>query len=118
MINEVALVLLFGLFGWKITLIYLVTGLTIAFAAGWLIGRFRMENYVEEWVYKSMAGSVEEEKLARPDRISAGWLAVKDIVGKVWIFVLMGIAVGAFIHGFAPENFLASVMGKKAWRRY
>lgn len=115
MINEIALVLLFGLFGWKIALLYLGTGLTIAFAAGWLIGRLRMEKYVEEWVYKSMAGSVEEEKLMWSDRISAGWLAVKDIVGKVWIFVLLGIAVGAFIHGFVPENFLASIMGKKAW---
>ena len=115
MINEIALVLLFGLFGWKIALLYLGTGLTIAVGAGWVIGRLRMEKYVEEWVYKSKAGPVEEEKLTWPDRISAGWLAVKDIVGKVWLFVLMGIAVGAFIHGFAPENFLASVMGKKAW---
>ncbi len=115
MVNEIALVLLFGLFGWKIALLYLGTGLAIAFASGWLIGRMHMEKYVEEWVYKSMAASVEEEKLSWPDRISAGWLAVKDIVGKVWIFVLLGIAVGAFIHGFVPENFLASVMGKKAW---
>lgn len=115
MINEVALVLLFGLFGWQIALIYLVTGLMIAFVAGWVIGRLCMENYVEEWVYKSMTNSFEEEKLTWPDRISAGWLAIKDIVGKVWIFVLAGIAVGAFIHGFVPENFLASVMGKKAW---
>ena len=115
MINEIALVLLFGLFGWKIALIYLVTGLAIAFAAGWVIGRLRMEKYVEEWVYKSMSGSVEEESLTWSDRISAGWLAVRDIVGKVWFFVLMGIAVGAFIHGFVPENFLAAIMGKKAW---
>lgn len=115
MVNEIALVLLFGLFGWKIALLYLGTGLTIAFASGWLIGRLHMEKYVEEWVYKSMAGSVEEERLTWPDRISAGWLSVRDIVGKVWIFVLLGIAVGAFIHGFVPENFLASVMGKKAW---
>jgi uncharacterized protein len=115
MINEIALVLLFGLFGWKIALLYLGTGLAIAFASGWVIGRLHMEKYVEEWVYKSMAGSVEEEKLTWPDRIFAGWLAIKDIVGKVWIFVLLGIAVGAFIHGFVPENFLASVMGKKAW---
>ena len=115
MINEVALVLLFGLFGWKIALLYLGTGLTIAFSAGWVIGRLHMERYVEEWVYKAMADSVEEKKPTWPDRIFAGWLAVKDIVGKVWIFVLMGIAVGAFIHGYAPENFLASIMGKKAW---
>jgi uncharacterized membrane protein YraQ (UPF0718 family) len=115
MVNEIALVLLFGLFGWKIALIYLMTGLTIAFVAGWVIGRLHMEKYVEEWVYKSMAGSVAEEQLTWSDRISAGWLSMKEIVGKVWLFVLMGIAVGAFIHGFAPENFLASVMGKKAW---
>jgi len=115
MVNEIALVLLFGLFGWKIALLYLGTGLAIAFAAGWLIGRLRMEKYVEDWVYKSMASSVEEEKLTWPSRISAGGRAVQDIVGKVWLFVLLGIAVGAFIHGFVPENFLASVMGKKAW---
>jgi len=115
MVNEIALVLLFGLFGWKIAFLYLGMGLTIAFAAGWLIGRLHMEKYVEEWVYKSMASSVEEEKLTWPDRISTGGLAVMDIVGKVWIFVLVGIAVGAFIHGFVPENFLASIMGKKAW---
>ena len=115
MVNEIALVLLFGLFGWKIALLYLATGLTIAFAAGWVIGRLRMESSVEEWVYKSLPGSVEEEKMTWPGRIAAGGLAVTDIVGKVWIFVLIGIAVGAFIHGFVPENFLASVMGKKAW---
>lgn len=115
MINEVALVLLFGLFGWKIALIYLLTGLMIAFTAGWVIGRLRMEKYVEEWVYRSMADSLEDTRLTGSDRIAAGWAAVKDIVGKVWLFVLMGIAVGAFIHGFAPENFLAAVMGKKAW---
>jgi len=115
MINEVALVLLFGLFGWKIALIYLVTGLSIAFTAGWVIGRLHMERFVEEWVYKSMAASIEEEKPSWSERLSAGELAVRDIVGKVWLYVLMGIAVGAFIHGFAPENFLASIMGKKAW---
>lgn len=115
MVNEIALVLLFGLFGWKISLLYLGTGLTIAFVSGWVIGRFHMEKYVENWVYESMASSVEEEKLTWPDRLSAGALATKDIVGKVWIFVLIGIAVGSFIHGFVPENFLASVMGKKAW---
>ncbi len=115
MVNEIALVLLFGLFGWKIALLYLVTGLMIAFIAGWVIGRLHMEKYVEEWVYKSMAGSVEEEKMTWSDRIAAGWMAVQDIVGKVWLFVLMGIAVGAFIHGYAPENFLVSIMGKKAW---
>lgn len=115
MVNEIALVLLFGLFGWKIALLYLGTGLVIAFTAGWLIGRLHMEKYVEEWVYESVTSTVEEERPAWSDRISAGWMAVKDIVKKIWVFVLIGIAVGAFIHGYVPENFLASLMGKKAW---
>jgi uncharacterized membrane protein YraQ (UPF0718 family) len=115
MINEVALVLLFGLFGWKIALIYLGTGLGIAFTAGWVIGRLRMERYVEPWVYQSMSAAGVEEELTWADRISAGGAAVKDIVGKVWLYVMVGIAVGAFIHGFVPENFLASIMGKQAW---
>ncbi|MEI8344591.1 MAG: permease [Candidatus Omnitrophota bacterium] len=115
MVNEIALVLLFGLFGWKIALLYLLTGLSVAFTAGWVIGRLRMEKYVEPWVYEASAGSAVEENLDWSGRIEAGSAAVRDIVGKVWIYVLAGIGVGAFIHGFVPENFLASMMGKKAW---
>lgn len=116
MVNEVALVLLFGMFGWKIAGIYLGTGLLIAIAAGWVIGRMRMEKHVEEWVFEAKPGSgPAEESVSWPSRVRLGWEAVKEIVGKVWMYVLLGIAVGAGIHGFVPENFMVSIMGKDAW---
>jgi len=116
MVNEVALVLLFGLFGWKVAGLYLGTGLLIAIVAGWIIGRLRMEKHVEEWVFEIPAGrGADEEEPGWSARIRAGGEAVKEIVGKVWVYVLIGIAVGAGIHGFVPENFMASIMGKGAW---
>ena len=116
MVNEVALVLLFGLFGWKVAAIYLSTGLGIAFASGWVIGRLRMEKHIEDWVYQTQTGDgVPEAESDWPARIRQGLDAVKDIVGRVWFYVLIGIGVGAGIHGYVPENFRASIMGKGAW---
>ena len=118
MINEVALVLLFGLFGWKVAALYAGTGVLIAIVSGWVIGRLRLERWVEDWVYQTQMGSgqaCEEAPLTWSDRARLGRDAVKDIVGRVWPFVLVGIAVGAGIHGYVPEDFMASIMGKGAW---
>jgi uncharacterized membrane protein YraQ (UPF0718 family) len=117
MVNEVALVLLFSLFGWKVAALYAATGLVIAMGSGWAIGRLRMERHVEGWVYETQPGVVgsEGERLTWPARIRFGVDAVRDIVGKVWPYVLAGIAVGAAIHGWVPTNFMASFMGKGAW---
>jgi len=117
MINEVAVVLLFGLFGWKTTLLYVSTGLIIAISSGWIIGKLKLERFVEDWVYqiKSEGGAFEGERRSFPQRIGAGLSAVKEIVGKVWIYILIGIGVGAAVHGYVPENFMASIMGKSAW---
>ncbi len=117
MINEVAVILLFGLFGWETALIYTGTGLFIAIFSGWIIGKLKLEKYVEDWVYKIEVGKQEsvEEKLSINDRIEAGYLAVKEIVAKVWVYVALGIAVGAGVHGYVPENFMASLMGESAW---
>lgn len=120
MINEVALVLLFGLFGWKVAALYAGTGLVIAFSAGWTIGRLRLERWVEPWVLELTQAKGEtdegpEPRLAWKDRVRFGLDAVKDIVGRVWPFVLGGIAAGAAIHGYVPQNFMASIMGKSAW---
>lgn len=117
MVNEVALVLLYGLLGWKVAAIYLTTGLLIAMVAGWIIGRLKLEHLIEDWVQELRAGEavVIEEDLGWSDRIDRGKEAVRDIVGKVWIYVLAGIGVGALIHGYVPEDFMASVMGKDAW---
>lgn len=116
MVNEVALVLLLGMFGWKVAGIYLGTGLLIAIVSGWIIGRLKMEKHVEEWVYKTQVGEgAEEEALDLPARVHWGVDAVRDIVGKVWLYVVMGIAVGAGIHGYVPTNAMASLMGKGVW---
>ena len=117
MVNEVALVLLFGLFGWRVAAIYAGTGLAIAIVAGWIIGRLRMEGYVEQWVYATQLGEMEgsDEGVSWGERMRSGNAAVRDIVGKVWPYVIAGIAVGAGIHGYVPENFMASIMGKGAW---
>jgi uncharacterized protein len=117
MINEVALVLLFGLFGWKTALLYASTGLLIAIVSGWVIGRLKVERFVEEWVYeiKPADFQTEERKVTFNDRIQAGYAAVVDILSKVWIYIMAGIAVGAAVHGYVPENFMASIMGKEAW---
>ena len=116
MVNEIALVLLFGMFGWKVAALYLGTGLAIAMVAGWVIGRLKMDRHVEGWVYASgPAAGLEEERLDWLARIRLGREAVRDIVGKVWLYVMVGIAVGAGIHGYVPENFMASIMGKEAW---
>lgn len=117
MVNEVALVLLFGLFGWRVAAIYAGTGLLIAIVAGWAIGRLKMERFVQSWVYQVQLGDSEaaDHRLSWPERARLGKEAVQDIVGKVWLYVVAGIAVGAGIHGYVPENFMASIMGKGGW---
>lgn len=117
MINEVAVILLFGLFGYKVAIIYIVTGLIIAIISGWVIGKLKLEKYVESWVYNIKAGTSEnpEEKITYHQRIQSGFDAVKEIVGKVWIYIVVGIAVGAAVHGYVPEKFMAQLMGQSTW---
>lgn len=117
MVNEVALVLLYSLLGWKVALLYLATGLSIAILSGWIIGRLRLEHLVEPWVFKTLAAASTAPAAHQPwtSRIRFGIAAVRDILGKVWIYVLLGIGVGAAIHGYVPEGLMASIMGKGAW---
>jgi uncharacterized protein len=117
MVNEVALGLLFGLVGWQVALIYLGFGLAVAIVAGWVIGRLHLEHWLEEWVRNVRSGPADlpPERLSTADRIEAGVEAVRDIVGRVWPWIIAGIAAGAFIHGYAPADLLASIMGRDAW---
>lgn len=116
MINEVAVVLLFGLFGWKTALVYVATGLVIAISAGFVIGKLKVDRFVEDWVYTIKGQDAGlQDKPSFNDRIQAGFTAVRDIVSKVWPYILVGIGVGAWVHGYVPENFLAGIMGKSAW---
>lgn len=118
MVNEVALTLLFGMFGWKVAGLYLVMGLLVAIVSGLVIGRLHMENHLEDWVQAIARGEavhVQEERLNWVQRFEAGWGHVREIVGKVWPYVIVGIALGAGIHGYVPEDFMASIMGREAW---
>jgi hypothetical protein len=117
MVNEVALVLLFGMFGWKVAALYAGTGLLIAMVAGWIIGRLKMERFVERWVYDTPGAATGPDSgpMAWAERMRLGRESVRDIVGRVWPYVIAGIAVGAGIHGYVPEGFMASLMGKSAW---
>jgi uncharacterized membrane protein YraQ (UPF0718 family) len=119
MINEVALALLFGMFGWKVALLYSGMGLAVAIIAGMIIGKLRMERYLEEWVQKlqerTVSAEVEGESMHFPLRIQEGIRHVRDIVGKVWLYIVLGVGLGAGIHGYVPENFMASLMGKSVW---
>ena len=117
MVNEVALGLLFALVGWKVAAIYLGFGLAIAIVSGWVIGRLHLEGWLEEWVRELRAGEADlpPDQQTIVDRIQAGIEAVRDIVGRVWVWIIVGIAAGAFIHGYVPNDLLASIMGKGQW---
>lgn len=117
MVNEIALILLYGLLGWKIAAIYLVTGLSIAIVAGLIIGRLHPELYIEDWVknIRSGSGRQQEVKLDWQSRIIIAYESVIDIFKRIWIYVLIGIAIGAIIHGFVPQSFMTMVMGAHSW---
>jgi uncharacterized membrane protein YraQ (UPF0718 family) len=117
MVNEIALVLLFGLFGWRIALIYMSMGLLIAILTGIIIGRLNMESQVEDWVYEIRMGQTpaQLQQLSWLGRVDYGLYQVKEIVGRVWLYIVLGIGAGAAIHGYVPEGFMAAIMGKQAW---
>lgn len=116
MINEVALVLLLGLFGWKIALIYIVSGLIIAMLSGMVIGRMKVENLVEPFVYENTVnGNIDLPRMSRKERVIYAKDYTLDILKKVWPYVLIGIGVGAWIHGYVPTDFLAQYAGSGKW---
>lgn len=118
MVNEVALALLFGMFGWKVAALYLGLGLAVAIVSGLVIGQLKMEKHLEDWVQQIQNGQAthyEADKLDWVARFEAGRDHIKNIVGKVWPYILAGIGVGASIHGYVPEDFMASFMGKDVW---
>jgi hypothetical protein len=117
MVNEVALGLLLVLVGWRVALTYLAFGLALAIVAGWIIGRLHLEHWLADWVRQVRAAPADlaPEEMTSHQRLQAGATAVKDIVGRVWLWIILGIAVGALIHGFVPEDLLAAILGRGAW---
>lgn len=119
MVNEVALALLFGMLGWQVALLYMVMGLLIAVVSGIVIGRLRMEHHLEDWV-RQLQNSASEcgyeaPVMTWPDRFGEGAKHVREIVGRVWFYIVLGVGVGAAVHGYVPENLMASIMGKNEW---
>lgn len=120
MVNEVALVLLFGLVGWKVALTYLAFGLGIAIVAGFIIGKLRLEGWLQDWVRDIHSGATgvivnEDERLTMVQRYRLGIEAVREIFGKVWMWIILGIGMGALIHGYVPEDLMVRIMGAEAW---
>ncbi|MBB4120305.1 permease [Martelella radicis] len=120
MVNEVALVLLFGLVGWPVALTYLGFGLAIAIVAGYVVGRLHLEGWLQDWVRElhiggNAADALDDGPMSMTERYRLGLAALKDIVGRVWLWILLGIAMGALIHGYVPERLMTGIMGADAW---
>lgn len=116
MINEVALVLLLGMFGWKVAFLYIVSGLIIAILSGIVIGKLKVENLVEEFVYKHKINATTNiAEMSWRDRIDYAKTYTIDILKKVWPYILIGIGIGAWIHGYVPTDFLARYAGRDKW---
>ncbi len=116
MVNEVALVLLFGMFGWKVAALYLGTGLLVAMMAGFVLGRVKLNHWVEDWVWEIRGGvQAEDSPQTWSERVLAGRTAIKEVVGKVWKWVILGIALGAGIHGYVPQDFFVKILGAGTW---
>ncbi len=116
--NQVAFVMLIGLFGWQVALLYLISGVTIGVIAGIVLGRLKLERYVERFVYEikpRQVGGLAEFRLSWRERFAQAAASTSEIIKKVWLFVIIGIGIGAFIHGFVPEDALSDIMGTGAW---
>ena len=114
--NEIAIAMLFGLFGWKITVLYIGFGLFVAILSGYIIGKFDLQKYILLDV-QPMNGELEKVKikLTFKQRAKEAWEYTVDIIKKVWIYVLIGVGVGAFIHGFVPQEFIVKYAGGDNW---
>ena len=122
MVNEVALVLLFGLVGWKVAVTYAAFGVIIAIFAGWVIGKLKLEGWLQDWVRDIHSGAwapdgrADDAALTMVDRYPAwGLRRCAKIFGRVWMWIILGIGMGALIHGYVPEDLMARIMGADAW---
>lgn len=112
MVNEVALIMLWGLFGWKIALIYIGTGLLVAIVAGIVIGKLKMEKYVQDYVWEMQVGNAEIVQLNVREKLDYAREYTLELLKKIWPYVVVGVGLGAFIHGYVPADFLAKWAGR------
>ena len=111
MVNEVALIMLWGLFGWKIALIYIGTGLVVAIVAGIVIGKLKMEKYVQDYVWEMQVGNAEIVPLNFREKLNYAREYTQELLKKIWPYVVVGVGLGAFIHGYVPQDFLVRWAG-------
>ncbi len=111
-VNEIALVMLFSIFGIKIATLYVLVGILLAIVAGFIIGKLKMERYVEDYIYQVKMGETTVADLSQKDRIQFAGENVKDTIKKIWLYLVIGIAIGGFIHGYAPEDLLVKYAGE------
>jgi uncharacterized membrane protein YraQ (UPF0718 family) len=112
MVNEIALIMLWGLFGWKIALIYTGTGVLLAIASGIVIGRLKMEKYVQDYVWEMKAGNMEVMETTFREKIDYARAYTADLLKKIWPYVIIGIGLGAIVHGYIPTNFVVKYAGR------
>jgi hypothetical protein len=112
MVNEVALIMLWGLFGWKIALIYIGSGLLVAIIAGIVIGKLKMEKYVQDYVWEMQVGNAEIVQHTFREKLEYAREYTLELLKKIWPYVVVGVGLGAFIHGYVPADFLARWAGR------
>ena len=112
MVNEVAVIMLWGLLGWKVMMIYIVSGLLIAIAGGYIMGKMKLEHYVQDYVYEMKLGEIAVIEQSFKEKLEYAWAYTKEILRKIWLYVIVAIALGGFIHGYAPGDFLVQYAGK------
>ncbi len=111
MVNEVALIMLWGLFGWKIALIYIGTGLLVAIFSGIIIGKLKMEKYVQDYVWEMQVGHTDIVQMNMREKLDYAREYTQDLLKKIWPYVVVGVGLGAFIHGYVPQDFLVRWAG-------
>lgn len=116
LVNEIILTMLFSLFGWKTALMYLIAGLVIAISAGFIIDRMKLEKYLPSWILEFRSGSGSESAFLKfDDRLRDAFRNVKDVLSRTWLYIIIGIAIGSFIHGFVPEDFISQTLSSDRW---
>lgn len=116
LVNEIILIMLFSLFGWKIAVIYMIAGLIIAVAAGFVIDLLRLEKYLPSWILNFRNSNWQEfESLTLEDRVSSAISSVGEVLSRTWIFIIAGILIGSVIHGYVPDSYLSDIAGKDKW---
>lgn len=115
LVDLASIILLASIFNWRIALAYVVVGLFIAVVGGTIIGKAKLEKYVESFVYSNPMMEIKQEKLTVKDRLEYSKCQVQDIVKKVWLYILLGVGIGAAIHNWIPENIISAVLGQDKW---